>query len=364
MSKKLVEMTDKEIDKEENALRDAGCGYNFKTGKCGEGTADQKKRMEELNCLRMINSVIAYGGNTVDRVLKNEYMKKYIDKLGEERVKELIATQLDEIDHVDADVYTDGEGVTYNSIKWKREAYEARKAQKLTESEDEDMELEKDGYSLLDRGRDGYCIEGPDGKEYSWLEGISYGPDAHSTSDIVFLIDDEAEGDDAFITYSYGATLLDIPELFEFFVDKLIAKFGKGMSTPVKEALTEDNEKHPVAEVAEFLKSAVAYMQENEDYTLYKYNLDDKYVLAVYWNDGFEVTDTDVIHSTSQPTYCLVCGVKERNDAEWDGAYLNFPVDENGDLLNEEYTISPDEDFNNLAKYLLDDYALLMSDKE
>ena len=361
MSKKLVEMTDKEIDNEENALRDAGYGYNYKTGKIGKGTADQKKRMEELNCLRMINSVIAYGGSTVDQVLKNEYMKKYVDNLGEERVKELIATQLDDIDHVDTDVHTDSEGVTYNSIKWKREAYEARKAQKITESEDEDMEdmeLERDGYSLLDRGRDGYCIEGPDGKEYSWLEGISYGPDAHSTSDIVFLIDDEAEGDDALITYSYGATLLDIPELFEFFVDKLIAKFGKGTSTSVEEALTEDAEEHPVAEVAEFLKSAVAYMQENKDYTLYKYNLDDNFVIAVYWNDGFDAEDSEVIHA-DDPSYGLVCGVKERNDSEWDGAYLNFPTDENGDLRVEESSISPNEDFNVLAKYLLDDYALV-----
>jgi hypothetical protein len=57
----------------------------------------------------------------------------------------------------------------------------------------------------------------------------------------------------------------------------------------------------------------------------------------------------------------LVVGIKLRNDSEWDGNYLDFPTDEEGNLLVEESAISKDEsEYPLLAKYLLDDYTMLI----
>ena len=117
-------------------------------------------------------------------------------------------------------------------------------------------------------------------------------------------------------------------------------------------------------EIEKFLTDGKKFMQENKDYTLYKYNIDDTYVFAIYWSEGFDPEDDQVIHSDEYSEYGLVVALKERNDSEWDGNYLDFPVDDEGNLIAEETLIGEDDDLSELAGYLYDDYRRVVLDEE
>lgn len=79
-------------------------------------TEEQKKLHRELDCREMINSCLCYG----DDFLKSRYSKPYIQDIGKERVIEIYNEQKADFDKaiVLHDIYQDGEGVSYNSIKW------------------------------------------------------------------------------------------------------------------------------------------------------------------------------------------------------------------------------------------------------
>lgn len=95
----------------------------------GGPTPEQKRQYEKFMCLRMINSIIAYHwyeGQTAKRLLDWElndrhhsYLKEYVNKFGYDEVLSLVQDQLDDTKFVERDVFTDGEGVSYNSITWK-----------------------------------------------------------------------------------------------------------------------------------------------------------------------------------------------------------------------------------------------------
>jgi len=90
-------------------------------------TEEQRRLSKELDCRSMINSCLCYGG-IADFWRECEwrfgqdksYAAPHIRELGLARVKELVAEQ--ERDFAAAklyrDVFTDSEGVTYNSIVW------------------------------------------------------------------------------------------------------------------------------------------------------------------------------------------------------------------------------------------------------
>ena len=119
-------------------------------------------------------------------------------------------------------------------------------------------------------------------------------------------------------------------------------------------SLTESYSKN---EIKNWLKASIDTMQADEEITICRYYMDDSFELCVYWGDGFDPNDSDVIHSKETPTYALVCGLKCRNDSEWDGAYLNSPFDpESNDLYTEDYTIEPNGNLDMLADWLIEDY--------
>jgi hypothetical protein len=83
---------------------------------------------DELSCIEMINSLLCYdcvGFKNAEEVMQKEeksdfnYLKTYVEKLGRERVVELIQEQIDSIEHVESGVFVDDESVSYNSIVWK-----------------------------------------------------------------------------------------------------------------------------------------------------------------------------------------------------------------------------------------------------
>lgn len=120
-------MNDFELEMEKKKLANAGCGW--KNGVYYKGTPEQEIRKRELSCIEMINSILAYdcrGYSVANDVLKYEknsyynYLENYVTELGESRVLELIQGQIDSIDTINVDVGQDSEGVSYNSIKWKK----------------------------------------------------------------------------------------------------------------------------------------------------------------------------------------------------------------------------------------------------
>lgn len=95
----------------------------------GKSTPEQRREYEKLLCVSMINSVIAYDwyeGQTAKELLDWElndryhsYLEEYVEKFGYDTVLALVQGQLDDIVSIERDVFTDNEGLSYNSITWK-----------------------------------------------------------------------------------------------------------------------------------------------------------------------------------------------------------------------------------------------------
>ena len=85
---------------------------------------------KKLSCISMIHSVIAYdwnerdnGQQMVEKELqrKYSYLKDYVEELGMEAVVKYAQECIDQVDYIKRNTYTDGEGLSYNSIIWKEE---------------------------------------------------------------------------------------------------------------------------------------------------------------------------------------------------------------------------------------------------
>ena len=112
-------------------------------------TPEDKDREEELWCIDMINSILAYSSpmwETGEGLVSNEehsdynYLDRYIKKFGREKVVELAQKQIDDVERIERNTFTDDEGCTYNSIVWKSKGIEEQieMAEKLIQSSSED----------------------------------------------------------------------------------------------------------------------------------------------------------------------------------------------------------------------------------
>ena len=115
-------MTQKEIDRAK-ATRPSLFEYNTWT--------DEQKRLDnEISCREMINSCLIYHGEQSGwdvfweenewRLGDKSYAAPHVRALGRERVEELFNEQLADFRKatVHQDVFTDSEGLSYNSIEW------------------------------------------------------------------------------------------------------------------------------------------------------------------------------------------------------------------------------------------------------
>lgn len=119
-------MTDYELQQAKRKLAEQMKKSSVENGK---STPEQRREYEKLLCVSMINSVIAYDwyeGQTAKELLDWElndryhsYLEEYVNKFGYDEVLALVQDQLNDIKFVERDVFTDGEGVSYNSITWK-----------------------------------------------------------------------------------------------------------------------------------------------------------------------------------------------------------------------------------------------------
>ena len=165
-SVKLNETTNKGIQAKKDdlynrirqALKDAGekeweniVGYVNRLPKEQADMFDKEET--ELGCIDMIHSILTYGSErNIDNLVQNEYLKRYIDELGEDKVRELLAGEVEEYKNatINKDVYTDGEGVTYNSVTFKDDLEESDANVVLHEFDEEYEDLcDENGNALI-----------------------------------------------------------------------------------------------------------------------------------------------------------------------------------------------------------------------
>ena len=128
--------------------------------------------------------------------------------------------------------------------------------------------------------------------------------------------------------------------------------------TVENKSMTEGlNEDVSVDKLAKFIENAVEGLKAGEG-TNYRYKFDDRFALFVGWSEGYDEDDDTVIHSEEDPEFAIVAGIKVwTSDDMWtDFDWLNSPYLENGDVIDDSMTISPEEDYRRLAQDFLDDY--------
>lgn len=111
-------------------------------------------------------------------------------------------------------------------------------------------------------------------------------------------------------------------------------------------------------EIATFIKESVEWLQK-EQMGCCRYKLDDHLAIFVGWSAGYgEEKRYDVIQAKDNPDYAINAGIKVwTSDDIWtDYDWLNFPYYENGDVLDMDCNISPQEDWERVTKYLLNMY--------
>lgn len=79
-------------------------------------TEEQRRLHRELDCREMINSCLCYGHDFIE----SNYSKAYIEDLGKARVIELYNEQKEDFSksQVIHNTFEDGEGNSYNTIRW------------------------------------------------------------------------------------------------------------------------------------------------------------------------------------------------------------------------------------------------------
>lgn len=121
--------------------------------------------------------------------------------------------------------------------------------------------------------------------------------------------------------------------------------------------------------IAKFIKESVEWLIKTNQGCC-RYKLDDHLAIFVGWSAGYgDEKRDDVIQAKDYPDYGINAGIKVwTSDDMWtDYDWLNFPYYENEDVLDMECAISPQEDWDRVAKYMLEMYneakELDMTDK-
>lgn len=121
-------MTDKQLEKKNRELRDEmnAQGFGWIDGNYIKPPVEYQMAQKKLNCINMINSILAYDWyeESAEDIMVHEeksyhnYLAEYVELFGRENVVALIQGQMDDIKTIKRNIYTDNEGVSYNSIVW------------------------------------------------------------------------------------------------------------------------------------------------------------------------------------------------------------------------------------------------------
>lgn len=115
------------------------------------------------------------------------------------------------------------------------------------------------------------------------------------------------------------------------------------------------------ARLVNFLKEQVKYYKA-DGVGCSTFKLDDTLAVCVGWSDGYDDSDTEMIHSKSEPTFCVNAGIKVwtsdslRTDYDW----INSPYFDDGSVWDTGVTISQNENYESLADYFLKKYESML----
>ena len=126
-----------------------------------------------------------------------------------------------------------------------------------------------------------------------------------------------------------------------------------GETPPKKEEIMLNKQ-----EIAKWIEESVQWLIA-EKQGCCRYQLDEHLAIFVGWSAGYgnEKRD-DVIQDEDALDWGIDVGIKVwtsdymQTDYDW----LNFPYYQNGDVIDMDYTISPREDYEQVAKYMLEMY--------
>lgn len=111
-------------------------------------------------------------------------------------------------------------------------------------------------------------------------------------------------------------------------------------------------------QISKFIKDSVDWLID-EDMGCTTLKLDDRLAICVGWLPGYgkEKRD-DVIQSVSEPDFAINAGIKvyTSDDMRTDYEFINMPYYDNGEVLQTDVSIEPDEDYDKLAEYFLKEY--------
>lgn len=111
-----------------------------------------------------------------------------------------------------------------------------------------------------------------------------------------------------------------------------------------------------VKDLAKWLKEEVKFLTENQEYVGGWIQLGNGLAATVLWSEGWgDDKRDDVIQATDNPDYALVAGIKIYNPHDTPDGWLMLS-DKDGNIVTEESGISPNEDYEAEAKWLLDDF--------
>lgn len=113
--------------------------------------------------------------------------------------------------------------------------------------------------------------------------------------------------------------------------------------------------------LAKEIKTAVKLLVK-EDCGCSTIKLDEKLAVCVGWLDGYNTKDIDVIHSNENPTWCINAGIKvwTSDSLRTDFDFINSPYYEDGAVWDTDGRISPHENYEMLAEYLLKEYKEML----
>lgn len=111
-------------------------------------------------------------------------------------------------------------------------------------------------------------------------------------------------------------------------------------------------------ELAKWLKEKVNFLIEQDDEWIGSWkNLDDYFSVVIFWEEGWgEEKRTDVIQSKNNPDLGLVVGIKIHEDDETIDQWLYPWSKEDNDILTPSISIEPSDDFESIAKFILQQY--------
>lgn len=117
---------------------------------------------------------------------------------------------------------------------------------------------------------------------------------------------------------------------------------------------------YTVKTLAKEIKGAVKWLK-SEDRGCCTFKLNGRLAVCVGWSDGFDSDDKTCIHSKSEPSWCVVVGLKVwtsdslRTDFDW----ISYPYYESGDIEDVGQSVEPNENYDALAEWLLDKFNYL-----